>query len=430
MPEVYNWQLGRKMSYPFSAAPPKWQFAFVFNINRCINCQTCTMACRSTWTFSKGQENIWWNNVETKPFGGYPQNWDSKLLALLEEYNPGGQVWDAANGKSHESPYGQFEGKTIFEAAAGYAGTEGPKAALGYIPSPAEWTSPNIFEDHARPEARLPAGGDGMAATLPEHKVWFFYLARLCNHCAYPGCLAACPRQAIFKRPEDGVVLIDQSRCNGYQKCVEACPYKKSIFRPNTGTSEKCVACYPRLEGKDPELSPNGEPCETRCMAACVGKIRMQGLVRIEEDGTWAKDPQNPLYYLVRERQVALPLYPQFGTEPNGFYIPPRWAPRPYLVQMFGPGVEHALEQYSCPDRELLAVLQLFRTTQQIIFRYEIKPGPKIAEIEVAMPDGSSRTQAIFNDTVIGYNKFDQEAVRITIEEPTFERPPIHANSI
>jgi nitrate reductase beta subunit len=430
MAEVYNWQLGRNMAFPLPGAHPAWQFAFVFNTNRCINCQTCTMACRSTWTFSKGQEHMWWNNVETKPFGGYPQHWDSKLLAMLEELNPGGQVWNPHSDRGQQAPYGQFEGKTIFEAAAGHAGTDGPKAAIGYAPAPHEWTSPNIYEDHARPELQAPAAPVRLAASLPEHKVWFFYLARLCNHCTYPACLAACPRQAIYKRPEDGIVLIDQSRCNGYQKCVEACPYKKSIFRPNTGTSEKCIGCYPRIEGKDPELSPNGEPCETRCMTACVGKIRLQGLVRVEESGLWAKDPANPVYYLVRERQVALPLYPQFGTEPNGFYIPPRWVPRPYLIQMFGPGVEHAIEKYACPDRELLAVLQLFRTAQQIIFRFEIQPGPKVAEVSVTMPDGSARTQEIFNDTVIGYNKFGREAVRITIEEPVFERPAIHANSI
>ncbi len=62
---------------------------------------------------------------------------------------------------------------------------------------------------------------------LPEHKSFFFYLQRLCNHCSYPACLAACPRKAIYKRDEDGVVLIDQERCRGYRKCVEACPYKK-----------------------------------------------------------------------------------------------------------------------------------------------------------------------------------------------------------
>lgn len=146
---------------------------------------------------------------------------------------------------------------------------------------------------------------------------------------------------------------------------------------------------------------------------------------------SWAEDPGNPIYYLVRERKIALPLYSQFGTEPNGYYIPPRWVPRPYLIQMFGPGVETAIEQYCCPDRKLLAVLQLFRTTQQIIFRFEIEPGPRVAEVEVTMPNGSTKTQEIHNDTVIGFNKFGQEVVRVTIEEPTFERPAAaHVNSI
>ncbi len=427
MPTVYNWQLGRPMEFPYAEAHPRTQFAFVFNINRCIACQTCSMSCKSTWTFGRGQEHMWWNNVETKPFGGYPRFWDVRLLGMLAQANPGKQAWDAGKPGTHEAPYGRFDGKTIFEATEGLVTPDGAKRALGYLPTEDEWAAPNIFEDHARwaLDQALPAG-----AKLPEHKVWFFYLARLCNHCTYPACLAACPRQAIYKRPEDGVVLIDQSRCNGYQKCVEACPYKKSIYRSTTGTSEKCVACYPRLEGKDPLISPNGEPAETRCMTSCVGKIRLQGLVSVDPDGKWAADPTNPIYYLVRERRVALPIYPQFGTEPNGFYIPPRWVPRNYLEQMFGPGVGHAIEQYSCPDRELLAVLQLFRTTQQIIFRFEIEKGPKVAEIEVTMPDGSSRAQQIFNDTVIGFNKFGKEVVRITIEEPTFERPAIHANSI
>ena len=135
--------------------------------------------------------------------------------------------------------------------------------------------------------------------------------------------------------------------------------------------------------------------------------------------------------FLVRERAVAVPLYPQFGTEPNGFYIPPRWVPRDYLRQMFGPGVDHAIEQYSCPDRELLAVLQLFRAQRQIVFRFAIEKGPKVAEIPVILPSGKEKVQEIFNDTIIGYNKADKEVVRITIEEPTFERPKaLHPNSI
>ena len=428
MPKVYNWQLGREMSYPHEAGHPAWQFAFVFNPNRCIGCQTCTMACKSTWTFSRGQENMWWNNVESKPYGGYPMHWDVKLLELLENANPGGQKW-RSKPKAAEKPYGTFDGKTIFEAAETFVSAQGPGRVLGYLPTEQEWLSPNIHEEVAAGRVRAP-GEWGDEAVLPEHKVWFFHLARICNHCTYPGCLAACPRNAIYKRPEDGIVLIDQERCRGYRKCVEACPYKKAMYRPTTRTSEKCVGCYPRIEGKDPAISPNGEPAETRCMSACVGKIRLQGLVKKTPDGKWDQVPDNPLHFLIRERQVALPLYPQFGTEPNGYYIPPRWVPRGYLVQMFGPGVDHAVEQYCCPDRELLAVLQLFRAQQQILFRFKIDKGPKVAEVEVTMPNGEKKVQEIFNDTVTGYNKFDKEVVRITVEEPTFERPREHLNSI
>jgi nitrate reductase beta subunit len=430
MPQVNNWQLGRAMGYPYEEKHPRWQFAFVFNINRCIGCQTCTMACKSTWTFSKGQESMWWNNVETKPYGGYPQHWDAKLLAMLEAANPGGQSWDATTADGGAKPYGTFQGKTIFEVAPTHVGPEGAQVALGYLPTDAEWRHPNVHEDTAT-GGQWADGRFGGSAQLPEHRVWFFHLARICNHCTYPGCLAACPRQAIYKRPEDGIVLIDQERCRGYRKCVEGCPYKKVMYRGTTRTSEKCVGCYPRVEGKDPMISPDGAPCETRCMSACVGKIRLQGLVQIAADGTWAHDPAGPLYFLIRDRRVALPLYPQFGTEPNGFYIPPRWVPRGYLMQMFGPGVDHALEQYACPDRELLAVLQLFRAQRQIIFRFRIEKGPKVAEVPVLLPSGREKVQEIFNDTIIGFNKFDKEVVRITIEEPTFERPKEHhLNSI
>jgi nitrate reductase beta subunit len=256
-----------------------------------------------------------------------------------------------------------------------------------------------------------------------KHRAWFYYLARLCNHCSYPACLAACPRNAIYKRPEDGIVLIDQSECRGYRKCVEACPYKKSLYRGTTRTSEKCIACYPRVEGLDPET--DGVPMETRCMAACIGQVRMQGLVRVNPDNTWVEDRQHPLYYLVHVAKVALPLYPQFGTEPNGYYIPPRWVPVPYLKQMFGPAVEQAIERYRYPDRELLAVLQLFRRSNQIIARYELKEGDKVYEVE---QDG--KKFEMFNDTVIAFNRKGKEMFRTQVEEPIHVRSAKHANTI
>ena len=224
------------------------------------------------------------------------------------------------------------------------------------------------------------------------------------------------PRNAIYKRPEDGIVLVDQERCRGYRKCVEACPYKKTMYRPTTATTEKCVGCYPRVEGTDP-LTDN-MPTETRCMAACVGKIRLQGVVEVGAGGSWVNNPTNPLNYLVHEAKVALPLYPQFGTQPNVYYIPPRWVPREYLRQMFGPGVDGAIERYSNPSRELLAVLQLFRVTQRIIFSYEIEQGDPFAEINV---DG--RPVTLYDDTVIGYGHDGSELVRVNVNEPVFERP-------
>ena len=217
MAKVHNWHLKRKMQYRYEASRPRRQFGAVFDINRCIGCQTCTMACRSTWTFTDGQEYMWWNNVETKPFGGYPQQWDARSLRKL-----GPQKW--ARGK--------YAGRTIFEKADGGLRDE----PLGYQPPKEQWRFPNIYEDTA-------SGTSKKGLALPVHTNFFFYLQRICNHCTYPGCVAACPRKAIYKRPEDGIVLVDQKRCRGYQECVAGCPYKKTFFNAVTRKTEKRIAC-------------------------------------------------------------------------------------------------------------------------------------------------------------------------------------------
>jgi nitrate reductase beta subunit len=188
------------------------------------------------------------------------------------------------------------------------------------------------------------------------------------------------------------------------------------MYRPNTRTSEKCIGCFPRVEGSDPLTE--GLPMETRCMTACIGKIRLQGLVEVDDNGEWVEDPKNPLYHLVHVEKVALPLYPQFGTQPNVYYIPPRWVPRDYLEQMFGPGVDQAIERYTNPSRELLAVLQLFRATQAIVFKFEIEPGPKVQELNI-----NGQVREIFDDTVVGFDSQGNEIVRVNVEEPVFERP-------
>lgn len=334
MAKVYNWQLKTQMIYKYEESRPKRQIAWVFDINKCIACQTCTMACKTTWTSGRGEEYMFWNNVETKPYGFYPLAWDVKLLDKLST-----QKWEGD----------KYAGQTIFGAA------EEGEEVLGVTPEDRDWAHPNIGEDEVNEQVK-----DGAYFGLP-HQVWMFYLARICNHCTYPGCLAACPRKAIYKRKEDGVVLIDQERCRGYRKCVKGCPYKKAMFNMITARSEKCIACYPAIE----------KGIQTRCVENCIGKIRIVGWLNKPED---AKE-DNPIDYLVHIKKIASPLFPQFGTEPNVYYIPPVHAELKYLKQMFGPGVEAAIENYKNPDEKTIGLIKLFGSTDKIMERFDVREG-------------------------------------------------------
>jgi nitrate reductase beta subunit len=342
MARVFNWQIGREMSYWYPESRPAKQFAAVFDTNKCIACQTCTLACKTTWTSGKGQEYMLWNNVETKPYGSYPLAWDLKLLEILD-----GGKWSG----------GVYDGQTIFESAAA-----GERVA-SWRPQSDDYAYPNVGEDDC-------AGGvDGGAAFSLPHMAWFFYLARICNHCTYPACLASCPRGSIYKRPEDGIVLVDQGRCRGYQECVKGCPYKKVYFNPMTGTSEKCIGCFPKME----------QGLQPQCFVNCIGKIRMAGYISPPERAR----PDNPIDYLVHVRKIALPLYPQFGLEPHVYYIPPIHVPPAFLRQMFGPGVDAAVAAYrNAPnDDDLAGLLSLFGSTESVMTRW-VRRGSEVAGVD------------------------------------------------
>ena len=45
-----------------------------------------------------------------------------------------------------------------------------------------------------------------------------------------PGVRRVLPSGAIYKREEDGIVLIDQDKCRGWRMCVSGCPYKKIYY--------------------------------------------------------------------------------------------------------------------------------------------------------------------------------------------------------
>lgn len=358
--KVYNWQINRSMDYEYNKARPKKQVTWVFDTNKCIACQTCTFACKNAWTSGKGQEYMWWNNVETKPWGFYPVGWDVRLLSKL-----GIQKWQGT----------KYTGKTIFEVHP-----YGEKI-LGFIPDPDDYSSPNIGEDESSGPIKQ---GDYIKDT---HQPWMFYVQRICNHCTYPACLASCPRKAIYKREEDGIVLIDQKRCRGYQECVRACPYKKSFFRANTKKSEKCISCYPAVE----------KAKQTQCVQTCIGKIRLFGF-----KSNWdSPRKDNPIDYLIHFTKVALPLYPQFGLEPNVYYIPPVNVPQGFNRQLFGPGAEGAVKIYrkAPQDKKLIGVLVLMGCTDKIISSFKVKGD-------------------INKGYAIGYDDKGQEIVRVPLKEP------------
>ena len=331
--KVYNWQIRRQMGYKYPESRRRKQIAWVFDTNKCIACQTCTMACKNAWTAGKGQECMFWNNVETKPWGFYPLGWDVRLLEKM-----GVQKWKGD----------KYVGKTIFENSP--YGEE----ILGFIPEENDYLYPNIGEDEVNQGVH-----QGDYIKIP-HMPWMFYLARICNHCTYPACLASCPRKAIYKR-DDGIVLIDQDRCRGYQECVRGCPHKKSMFRKFTGKSEKCISCYPAVE----------KGSQTQCVQNCIGKIRLNGFLSRRDKPR----EDNPIDYLVHIRKIALPLYPHFGLEPNVYYIPPVNVPETFNRQLFGPGAKRAVELYrkGYDDVKLIGLLMIFGATDKIISSFKVE---------------------------------------------------------
>lgn len=294
---------------------PKRQLAMVFDLNKCLGCQTCTIACKTLWTRREGMEHMWWATVNTQPGLGTPRDWE----------NMGGGF------RNGDAQPGKLPGVDDFGAAWEFNYDEvfnqgkGDGSYLKPVGAQPGW-GPNWDEDQGRGE-------------YPNS--FYFYLPRICNHCTHPACLEACPRRAIEKRDEDGIVLIDQSRCKGYRFCMEACPYKKIYFNHVQKVSQKCIFCFPRVE----------KGVAPACARQCPGRLRYVG---------YLDDEKGPIHKLVKQWKVAIPLHPEYGTDPNIYYVPPVSPPAiasngdpdpgksripiEYLRSLFGSNVDGALD--------------------------------------------------------------------------------------
>ncbi|MEX5214138.1 MAG: nitrate reductase subunit beta [Nitrospiraceae bacterium] len=352
------------------------QVAMVMNLDKCIGCHTCSVTCKNVWTSREGVEYAWFNNVETKPGVGYPHEWEN------QEHWRGG--WRRTQNGTIEPKQGArwriltnifsnphlpqlddyyepftFDYDRLQHAPeAATVPTARPLSIItGEVKDKIEW-GPNWEDDLGGESAeRLnDTNCDGLDPDLLAsfENTFLFYLPRLCEHCLNPTCVASCPSGSIYKREEDGIVLVDQDKCRGWRMCVSGCPYKKIYYNWSTGKAEKCTFCYPRIE--------SGQP--TICSETCVGRLRYLGVIlydadRIEQSASVEHErdlyeaqvglfldphdpavqvqargdgiPDNwmeaatrsPVYKLAVEWRLAFPLHPEYRTLPMVWYIPP-----------------------------------------------------------------------------------------------------------
>jgi nitrate reductase beta subunit len=351
------------------------QMAMVMNLDKCIGCHTCSVTCKQAWTNRAGTEYVWFNNVETRPGQGYPRRYEDQA-----EWQGGwtlnrrGRLALRAGGRfrklltifsnpklpsihDYYEPW-TYDYATLTDAPAQeHTPVARPKSLLTGRDMKVEWSA-NWDDDLGgsaatyRSDPVLQKISTQVKRSLEE--TFMFYLPRICEHCLNPSCAASCPSGAIYKRTEDGIVLVDQDRCRGWRMCVSGCPYKKVYFNHRTGKAEKCTFCFPRIEV--------GQP--TVCSETCVGRLRYLGLVLYDADRVLAaastpdeqglyeaqrsvfldpEDPdvrraaeaagiphdwveaarRSPVWALISKYRVALPLHPEYRTMPMVWYIPP-----------------------------------------------------------------------------------------------------------
>ncbi|MFW8565418.1 nitrate reductase subunit beta [Orrella sp. 11846] len=355
------------------------QIGMVLNLDKCIGCHTCSVTCKNVWTSRPGVEYAWFNNVESKPGIGYPKDWENQDRwkggwvrrsngTIVPKQGSKWQLLMKIFANPHMPEIDDYYEPFTFDydylqsaPEVKTSPTARPRSLItGQRMEKIEW-GPNWEEILGGEFSKRSQDHNfnGFEAAQKEmvgqfENTFMMYLPRLCEHCLNPACVASCPSGSIYKREEDGIVLIDQDKCRGWRMCVSGCPYKKIYYNWKTGKAEKCIFCYPRIEA--------GQP--TVCSETCVGRIRYLGVLlydadRISEaasveherdlyqaqldifldpndpkvieqarlDGipdAWMEAARNsPVYKMAVDWKVALPLHPEYRTLPMVWYVPP-----------------------------------------------------------------------------------------------------------
>jgi len=417
------------------------QMAMVMNLDKCIGCHTCSVTCKQAWTNRAGTEYVWFNNVETRPGLGYPRGYEDQ-----DEWKGG---WVVKNGRLSLRAGGRlkklltifsnpkmpsihdyyepwtYDYETLLNAPAQKNfPVARPHSLISGKPMNVSWSA-NWDDDlggsreHAAKDVMLRGIEDKV--TFEFEQTFMFYLPRICEHCLNPSCAASCPSGAIYKREEDGIVLVDQDRCRGWRMCITGCPYKKVYFNHKTGKAEKCTFCYPRIEVGIP----------TVCSETCVGRLRYIGLVLYDADkvleaasapddadlyesqlgvfldpedpevrreaeaagipGDWVEAARrSPVKKLIMDYKVALPLHPEYRTMPMVWYIPPL-SPVVDVIKDTGHDAEDVDNLFGAIDALRIPVEYL----ANLFTAGDVAPVDRVLRTLAAMRSGSSNRSTL-----------------------------------
>ena len=111
---------------------------------------------------------------------------------------------------------------------------------------------------------------------MDKGKARFSFLSVACMHCDDAPCVMGCPSACLYKDPESGLTLFDNTNCIGCHSCAMACPFGAPSFN-DEGKMVKCDGCNERVKnGLDPA-----------CVKACTfGALRCITEEEYDESGS------------------------------------------------------------------------------------------------------------------------------------------------
>jgi sulfite dehydrogenase (quinone) subunit SoeB len=276
-------------------SPSPRKLGLVIDLDTCVGCHACAVACKQ------------WNSggmvaplTDADAYGKEPLGvWLNRVHSYEADLSPLPRAGRGAAPASHWLARPQAPSHQ-----------RGPGLGLGERAGRCVSVSdaPSLFPLPNPP----PASGRGAQGTgsRPASTPLTLHFPRSCLHCENAACVTVCPTGASYKRAEDGIVLVDESKCIGCKLCSWACPYGAREYDAVEGVMKKCTLCVDRIYNEsldEIERVP-------ACVQACPTRARHFGDLG---------DPDSAVSKLVAEREGAA-LLPELGYRPVNRYLPPR----------------------------------------------------------------------------------------------------------